>query len=76
MYSPYIFFYSQHQLELQPPRTQFSDDSDELVLEDELQRIILLGKIDVHTVVTGMITIILIILLLGIIDLCYYTNKF
>lgn len=51
------FFYSQHQLELQPPRTQFSDDSDELVLEDELQRIILQGKIDVHTVVTGMIII-------------------
>lgn len=37
-------------------RTHFVHDSDSLVLEDELQRIKLVGEcIDVHSVVTGVV---------------------
>lgn len=38
----------------QPVRTKFVADSDKLYLEDELQRIILVGDLDVQTAVTGM----------------------
>ncbi|XP_059053766.1 DNA polymerase delta subunit 2 [Achroia grisella] len=50
------------QLEIipQPPRTHFVHDSDSLVLEDELQRIRLIGdSIDVHQVVTGVVCAVL-----------------
>ncbi|KAH9637149.1 hypothetical protein HF086_016171 [Spodoptera exigua] len=46
------------QLEIIPqaPRTHFVHDTDSLVLEDELQRIKLVGEcIDVHNVVTGVV---------------------
>ncbi|XP_075210012.1 DNA polymerase delta subunit 2-like [Lycorma delicatula] len=43
------------QLVPQPPRSHFTSDSDKLILEDELQRIMLLGNIDIHSVVTGII---------------------
>ncbi|CAB3259773.1 unnamed protein product [Arctia plantaginis] len=46
------------QLEIIPqaPRTHFVHDSDSLVLEDELQRIKLVGEsIDIHQVVTGVV---------------------
>ncbi|KAJ9596901.1 hypothetical protein L9F63_012082 [Diploptera punctata] len=33
----------------------YVDDTDELILEDELQRIRLIGKLDVHSVVTGVV---------------------
>ncbi|PSN42721.1 DNA polymerase delta subunit 2 [Blattella germanica] len=49
----------EHQLVPQPPRTHFVDESDELILEDELQRIRLIGKINVHTVVTGVVCAVL-----------------
>lgn len=38
----------------QPVRTKFIDESDKLYLEDELQRIILVGDIDIQTAVTGL----------------------
>lgn len=42
-----------------PPRTHFVDDSDQLILEDELQRIRLIGNLDVHSVVTGVVCAVL-----------------
>ncbi|XP_061191670.1 DNA polymerase delta subunit 2-like [Saccostrea echinata] len=45
----------EHNLMPQPVRTKFVDDSDKLYLEDELQRIILVGDLDVQTAVTGVI---------------------
>ncbi|XP_049874101.1 DNA polymerase delta subunit 2 [Pectinophora gossypiella] len=50
------------QLEIipQPARTHFVHDADSLVLEDELQRIKLVGEcIDVHQVVTGVVCAVL-----------------
>lgn len=47
------------QLAPQPVRENFVDDADKLILEDELQRIRLLGKMDVHTMVTGIVCAIL-----------------
>ncbi|XP_026762534.2 DNA polymerase delta subunit 2 [Galleria mellonella] len=50
------------QLEIipQPARTHFVHDNDSLVLEDELQRIKLIGdSIDVHQVVTGVVCAVL-----------------
>lgn len=38
-----------------PPRSNYNDDSDALILEDELQRIKLEGKIKVGEMVTGVI---------------------
>ncbi|XP_046387214.1 DNA polymerase delta subunit 2 [Ischnura elegans] len=45
----------EHNLLPQPPRHNFSDDSDQLILEDELQRIRLVGKVDIHSAVTGVL---------------------
>lgn len=47
------------QLAPQPPRYNFVDDSDKLILEDELQRIRLCGNLDLHYVVTGIVCAIL-----------------
>ncbi|GFG38024.1 hypothetical protein Cfor_10623 [Coptotermes formosanus] len=49
----------EHHLIPQPPRTHFVDDSDQLILEDELQRIRLTGNLDVHLVVTGVVCAVL-----------------
>lgn len=43
------------QMAPQPIRDNFADDSDVLVLEDEVQRIQLLGEITVHNFVTGIV---------------------
>lgn len=45
----------ENQLAPQPPRSHYADDADILILEDALQRIRLFGKLDVHTVVTGVV---------------------
>lgn len=47
------------QLAPQPQLSNFADDADKLILEDELQRIRLSGKIDVHKVVTGVVVAVL-----------------
>lgn len=54
---PFISNYSLFQLKLvpQPQHTHFVSDSDELILEDELQRIPLHGNIDIHNQVTGVV---------------------
>lgn len=44
-----------HNLMPQPIRSNFVDESDKLILEDELQRILLVGELDVNTSVTGAI---------------------
>lgn len=43
------------QLAPQPERNNYVDDTDKLILEDELQRIRLFGKLDVHNIVTGVV---------------------
>ncbi|XP_037039978.1 DNA polymerase delta subunit 2 isoform X2 [Bradysia coprophila] len=47
------------QLAPQPPRFNFVDEEDMLILEDELQRIRLVGKLDVHHMVTGVVCAVL-----------------
>ncbi|ELT96314.1 hypothetical protein CAPTEDRAFT_168965 [Capitella teleta] len=42
-----------HSLMPLPPRAKYTDESDSLILEDELQRIVLQGDIDVQALVTG-----------------------
>lgn len=37
----------------QPIRSKFTDKSDKLILEDELQRIILVGALECQDIVTG-----------------------
>ncbi|KAG8323834.1 DNA polymerase delta subunit 2, partial [Homalodisca vitripennis] len=49
----------QAQLVPQPVRSNFVSDSDTLILEDELQRIVLQGRLDVHKVVTGVVCAVL-----------------
>lgn len=49
----------ENQLVPQPPRSHYTDDADILILEDALQRIRLMGKIDVHSVVTGVVCAVL-----------------
>lgn len=43
----------QYQTVPPPARTHFVSDKDELILEDETQRVVLHGKMNVHEVVTG-----------------------
>ncbi|CAH1795392.1 unnamed protein product [Owenia fusiformis] len=45
----------EHNLNPQPIRKNFTDPNDKLILEDELQRIILSGEIDVQSGVTGVV---------------------
>nr|CAD7406319.1 unnamed protein product [Timema poppensis] len=51
--------YAQHQLLPQPSRTHFGSEGDKLILEDELQRITLVGALSVHSVVTGVVCAVL-----------------
>jgi DNA polymerase delta subunit 2 len=37
----------------QPPRTKYIDETDELILEDEAQRVRLIGEIPIDRLVTG-----------------------
>lgn len=37
----------------QPPRVKYADDGDELVIEDESERVVITGNIPVGKVVTG-----------------------
>lgn len=42
-----------------PPRSNYNDETDVLILEDELQRIRLDGKINVSEMVTGIVSAVL-----------------
>jgi len=43
----------------QPQRTNFADEADKIILEDELQRITLIGNINKDLFVTGIVIAIL-----------------
>lgn len=64
----------------QPQHTHFVSDSDELILEDELQRIPLHGNIDVHNHVTGTVVAIKGLPMTNgmfqVNDVCYATPEF
>lgn len=47
------------QLAPQPERDSYVDEMDKLIMEDELQRIRLFGKLDVHSIVTGVVCAVL-----------------
>lgn len=49
----------ENQLAPQPIAANFAEDADTLMLEDELQRIRLIGEIDVHSLVTGIVCAVL-----------------
>lgn len=49
----------EEQLIEQPLRSNYVDEQDKLILEDDLQRIRLTGKIDVHQLVTGVVCAVL-----------------
>lgn len=49
----------EHQLIPQPLRTEFTEDKDQLILEDELQRVRLLGAFSPHDVITGIVCAVL-----------------
>ncbi len=51
-----LLMFLQHYLAPQPVGGRFISSDDVLILEDELQRIILLGDIEKQSVVTGTIT--------------------
>lgn len=42
-----------------PARSHYTEEKDFLILEDDLQRIKLIGKIDVHNLVTGVVSAVL-----------------
>lgn len=45
----------EHNLMPQPIKSKYTDESDKLILEDELQRILLVGTLDIQKSVTGVI---------------------
>ncbi len=47
------FWLEQNGFNLQPPRKRYVDPTDQLILEEESQRIVLDGKIDINQFVTG-----------------------
>lgn len=47
------------QLAPQPIRSNFADESDQLILEDDVQRIQLLGNMPTHQFVTGIVLAVL-----------------
>ncbi|XP_071796938.1 DNA polymerase delta subunit 2-like isoform X1 [Asterias amurensis] len=47
-----------HNMVPQPKRDKYIADTDTLILEDELQRIVLLGNIDVQKAVTGVVIVV------------------
>ncbi|KAK3914976.1 DNA polymerase delta subunit 2 [Frankliniella fusca] len=49
----------ENQLVPLPPRSEFTHDEDQLILEDELQRIKLLGDLSPHSVITGVVCAVL-----------------
>jgi len=49
----------EHNLPPQPPRSSYCSDDDKLILEDETQRIVLVGNINVHAFVTGVVIAVL-----------------
>ena len=49
----YLIFNLQLNLMPQPAKKKYISDSDELILEDELQRIVLVGNIDIQKSITG-----------------------
>jgi DNA polymerase delta subunit 2 len=49
----------ENQLAPPPSRSHYTDDSDILILEDEIQRIRLIGKIEVNQQVTGIVSAVL-----------------
>ena len=51
LFGPY--FFPQHSLLPQPVTNKYVDDSDEIILEDEVQRIQLIGSIEVSELVNG-----------------------
>ncbi|XP_037928858.1 DNA polymerase delta subunit 2 [Teleopsis dalmanni] len=49
----------ENQLAPQPPREYYADPDDKLILEDELQRVKLVGKIDTRIMATGVVCAVL-----------------